>query len=216
MTSIFKTASNVIAPIPDMRSRPRDAMRPSRAFISRPMEGVGNAGCPLHPRPRVHFVLVERTRVTTSTPESPGIPARNGFNSVCRALPGDRAVLPPSPADMFCLSPVGPTQLRELDTSVGVSGPHDFAVRSNISRPRAVDRSQAHHPPCNPIARKTLPRPPHPVPYVRDDRETPLCVGRDAKSSRGDLGGVKREIFFGKSEIRLDSPVKKPPDGQIT
>jgi hypothetical protein len=27
----------------------------------------------------VHFVLVERTRVTTSTPESPGIPARNGF-----------------------------------------------------------------------------------------------------------------------------------------
>ena len=131
---------------------------------SAPLEGVGNAGCPLHPRPRVHFVLVERTRVTTSTPESPGIPARNGFNSVCRALPGDRAVLPPSPADMFCLSPVGPTQLRELDTSVGVSGPHDFAVRCNISRPRAVDRSQAHHPPCHPIARKTLPRPPQPTP----------------------------------------------------
>src|SRR6202049_3396322 len=55
-----------------------------------PKEGVGNAGCPLHPRPRVHLVLVERTRVTTSTPESPGIPARNGFNSLCRALPGDR------------------------------------------------------------------------------------------------------------------------------
>ncbi len=34
----------------------------------------------------------------------------------------------------------------------------------NISRPRAVDRSQAHHPPCNPVARKTLPRPPHPHP----------------------------------------------------
>jgi hypothetical protein len=42
----------------------------------------------------------------------------------------------------FCLSPVGPTQLRELDASVGASGPHDFAVRCNISRPRAVDRSQ--------------------------------------------------------------------------
>jgi len=28
-----------------------------------PKEGVGNAGCPPHPRPRVHFVLVERTRV---------------------------------------------------------------------------------------------------------------------------------------------------------
>ena len=42
--------------------------------ISRPNEGVGNAGCPLHPRPRVHFVLVERTRVTTSTPERPAFP----------------------------------------------------------------------------------------------------------------------------------------------
>jgi hypothetical protein len=81
----------------------------------------------------------------------------------------------------FCLSSVGPTQLRRLDTSVGVSGPHDFAVRCNISRPRAVDRSRAHHPPCDPIARKTLPRPPHPVPNVRDDRETSLLVGRDAK-----------------------------------
>jgi len=46
-----------------------------------PKEGVGNAGCPLHPRPRVHLVVVERTRVTTSTPESPGIPARNGFTT---------------------------------------------------------------------------------------------------------------------------------------
>jgi hypothetical protein len=97
----------------------RHTFTPSRreapeALMNRPpKEGVGNAGCPLHPRPRVHFVLVERTRVTTSTPESPGIPARNGFNGLLRALPGDRALLPPSPADMFCLSPVGPTQLRK-------------------------------------------------------------------------------------------------------
>src|SRR5882757_5791355 len=54
-------------------------MRPSR-------KRAGNAGCPLHPRPRVHLVLVERTRVTTSTPESPDIPARNGFNGFLRAL----------------------------------------------------------------------------------------------------------------------------------
>src|SRR6266704_5610807 len=54
-----------------------------------PKEGVGNAGCPLHPRPRVHLVLVERTRATTSTPESPDVPARNGFNGFLRALPGD-------------------------------------------------------------------------------------------------------------------------------
>src|SRR6266849_2823665 len=79
-------------------SRSRGAMRCARVFdeSSAPMEGVGNAGCPLHPRSRVHLVVVERTRVTTSTPESPGIPARNGFNGFLRALPGDRALLPPS------------------------------------------------------------------------------------------------------------------------
>ena len=70
-----------------------------------PKEGVGNAGCPLHPRPRVHLVVVERTRVTTSTPESPGIPARNGFNGFLRALPGDRALLPPSPTDIVLSKP---------------------------------------------------------------------------------------------------------------
>jgi hypothetical protein len=90
---------SVAALLANMRSRSRDAKRPSRALNLRPSEGVGNAGCPLHPQPRVHFVLVERTRVTTSTPESPGIPARNGFNGLLRALPGDRALLPPSFAD---------------------------------------------------------------------------------------------------------------------
>ena len=164
-------------------------MRPRFAFISRPKEGVGNAGCPLHPRSRVHLVAVERTRVTTSTPESPGIPSRNGFNGFLRALPGDRACLTPSSADMACLKPGRARHASaNLTPTTEASGPHDFAVRSNISRPRAVDRSQIHHPPCDPVARKTLPRPPHPVPYVRDDRETPLCVGRDAKSSRCDLG----------------------------
>src|SRR5260370_40499129 len=61
--------------------RSRDAERPRRCYYLPPKEGVGNAGCPLHPRPRVHLVVVESTRVTTSTPESPGIPARNGFTA---------------------------------------------------------------------------------------------------------------------------------------
>src|SRR6266567_2108921 len=32
-----------------------------------PKEGVGNAGCPLHPQPRVRFALVESTRVNEYT-----------------------------------------------------------------------------------------------------------------------------------------------------
>jgi hypothetical protein len=37
--------------------------------------------------------------VTTGSPETPGIPARNGFNGLFRALPGDEFVLSPSSAD---------------------------------------------------------------------------------------------------------------------
>src|SRR5712692_1260107 len=50
------------------------------------------------------------------------------------------------PRISFWLSPVGPTQLRELDASVGASGPHDFAVRSNISRQHAGDRARIQDP----------------------------------------------------------------------
>src|SRR6266566_2937253 len=64
----------------------------------------------------------------------------------------------------------------KLDASLGASEPHDFAVRFSIFRP--ARRSIAHRP-CPPalhhVACPTLPRPPHPVPNVRDDRETPLC-----------------------------------------
>ncbi len=62
----------------------RDAPEALRESLAQ--RGRGNAGCPLQPRPRVHLVLVERTRVTTSTPESPDVPARNGFNGFLRAL----------------------------------------------------------------------------------------------------------------------------------
>src|SRR5450432_1633451 len=191
-------------------------MRPRFAFIFRPKEGVGNAGCPLHPQPRVHFVLVERTRVTTSTPESPGIPARNGFNGVCRALPGDRALLPTVVSGLrFCPRPVGPTNLRELDASVGASGPHDFAVRVSAVRLLAqVSLTGLSTRPAIPSrANAAASTASHPASVTIAIR--PLC-GEDEVSSRDDLGWVKTEIFFGKSEIGLDTPVDKPPDGQIT
>src|SRR5882757_2356447 len=116
--------------------------------------------------------------VTTVTPESPGIP---------RAM-----VLTVS----FVLSPV--TMLgchrrwrftRQLDASVGASGPHDFAVRISILRPA--------------LACLILKRPPHPAPNVRDDRETPLCVGRDGGSFRSDLGSRRSEIFFAEGLDRI-------------
>ena len=46
-----------------------------------------------------------------------------------------------------------------LDTCLGVSGPHDFAVRFDIARPTISTR------------------PSHPAPNTRDDREAPLFSG---------------------------------------
>jgi hypothetical protein len=113
--------------------------------------------------------------VTTVAPVSPGIPARDSFNGY------------------FVLSPViglfvtvAPRKLasRELDAGVEASGPHDFSVRRCAVRPRKRFALRAH------------PRPPHPEPYVRDDRETPLCVGRDGQGCRGDLGKKRTGIFL--------------------
>src|SRR5450432_462636 len=50
---------------------------------------------------------------------TPGIPAHNGFTVSFVLSPASRALLPPSSA--VCL--------RQLDTGVRVSGPHDFSVR---------------------------------------------------------------------------------------
>src|SRR5450755_1289795 len=76
----------------------------------------------------------------------------------------------------FCLSPVGPTQLRELDASVGASGPHDFAVREKrLSSARRGIAQESFDSPCDPIARKTLPRPPHPHPASVTIMIRPLC-----------------------------------------
>jgi hypothetical protein len=51
---------------------------------------------------------------------------------------------------------------RQLGISVGMPGPHDFAVLSKL-----FVRSRS--------ARCNFNRPPHPRLNVRDDRETPLC-----------------------------------------
>ena len=55
-------ASLAMTKNPDVRSSSR--REASEALLDLPpKEGVGNAGCPMHPRPRVHLVAVERTRV---------------------------------------------------------------------------------------------------------------------------------------------------------
>src|ERR1700690_2166624 len=96
------------------------------------------------------MVAIERTRASQVTPEIARHSPRNGFNGFLRALPGDRAFLPPSPAESS----------RELDASVGASGPHDFTVRLKCIR---------HSTKASTASRSN----------VRDDRDTPPHMGRD-------------------------------------
>jgi hypothetical protein len=60
------------------------------------------------------------------------------------------------PVTGFVATVIRKNCLRELDASIGASEPHDFSVRSRV------------------IRLVTPPRPPHPAPNVRDDRDTPL------------------------------------------
>jgi hypothetical protein len=141
-------------------------------------------------------------------PESPGVPARNGFNGFLRALPGDRACLPPSPADRSCLSPVGPTRLRKLDASVGrqdhTTSP--YAATSFVSSP--FDRSRAFRQPalpprCAPNAAASTAS--HPASLTIRIRPS---VGRDARVL--DLIWVRwQQIFFGKSEKKTRQPCQE-------
>jgi hypothetical protein len=129
---------------------------------------------------------VESTRVSHhGRTGSPGIPARNGFNGLLRALLGDRALLPPSSAKIA---------FRELDASVGASGPHDFAVRKHTPSSSAPPASTASHP-----ASVTI--------MIRPS------LGWDGGSSKSDLGQARREIFL---QTGLDRANQFDPAHQIS
>jgi hypothetical protein len=109
-------------------------------------EGAGNAGRSMRPQPRVQMKEAHEhshhghTGITRHS-------LRNGFNGLFRALPGDRAFLSPSLADLSSAN-LTPASRRQDHTTWPSAG-----LRSRLKRRL---------------------RPPHPVPNIRDDRETPL------------------------------------------
>src|SRR5713226_6550799 len=152
----------------------RDA--PGSCIYLPPKEGVGNAGCPLHPRPRVRLVVVESTRVTTSTPESPGIPARNGFTAYfvlspvtglfCHRRLRTDVVSAPGRADPTSATLTPASGRQDHTTS-------PYAAAPFVSSP--FDRSQIFRPALHHVARLTLPRPPHPTPRFVTIMIRPSC-----------------------------------------
>src|ERR1700722_12619284 len=122
-----------------MTPHSRGAMRPSFAgkFLALQSEGAGNAGRPMRPQPG----RAEKTSHASNshhghTGNHPAFPAQ-WFYGFLRALPGDRACLPPSTMRIIP---------QKLDTSVGVSGPHDFAVRLKRLSSIAPSASTASRP----------------------------------------------------------------------
>ena len=87
---------------------------------------------------------------------SPGLPCANGFNGFLRARPGDRALVSPW-----------------VTTHTRCTG----------YQRRDIRPTRLHRPRIKRIRLARCPRPSHPAPNVRDDRDTPLFSGaRRAKN----------------------------------
>jgi hypothetical protein len=103
-----------------------------------------------------------------------------------RALPGDRAFLSPSPLRSLLLKNLTPASRRQDHTT-------------SPSASRAI--RQRH------ISVHRIP------PHVRDDRETPLRVGRDGEGYKADLAFRKTRIFLQKG---LDRQISDLPVGSTS
>ena len=116
---------------------PRNAPEALLEFSAQ--RGRGERRMPVAPAASCALLLVKSTRVTTSTPESPDVPARNGLTAYNALSPEYRAFLPPSPSGYGTSAP-GRADMppKDLTPTTEASGPHDFAVRNNIVRQRAV------------------------------------------------------------------------------
>src|SRR5205809_3489642 len=88
-------------------------------------EGAGNAGCTLHPRSRVpEIAQLAHTSIQGSgnTPTSPA----QWLYGLLRALPGERAFLPPSLAN--CSTSLAPASRRQDHTT----SPYALAFSSGV------------------------------------------------------------------------------------
>jgi hypothetical protein len=119
-----------------------------------------------------------RTQATTGQPQQPAFPAQ-WFYGLYVISSVRRALWPPSPACFVT---------RKLDSSVGESGPHDFAVRVARFVVRAFASIASRTPRLVTIGRN--------APLARRDgaKIRMICASEKAKYFRGDL--LKRTIIL--------------------
>src|SRR5260370_37315571 len=133
-------------------------MRPSFASFHplKQQEGAGKAGCALHPRSRVQKMHKKtHTSIQVQRRQS-GFPCAVVYG-LLRALPGDRAFLPPSSPRSLLLKNLTPA-----------SGRQDHTASPSATTAFVICCLRVHRIP----------------PRVRDDRDPPLSSGetRGAKS----------------------------------
>src|SRR5712671_4601180 len=141
---------------------------------------------------------------------TPGIPARNGFNGFLRALPGDRALLPPSLADSAARPrPVGPTCHPANLTPASGRQDHTTSpsAATSLVRVLVIAHRLFKNPPCNPsrAQRCRVHRIPHPTSVTIAKRPS----WWDGMAGVVDvIWGVRKQKYFckrdstGKSERR--------------
>jgi len=153
----------------DTTPQSRGSMRPSCAKHSPRNEraqGRPGARCTRGLMCKMH--KAKRTRAYRFSGGSPAFPAQ-WFYGLFHALPGDRLSCHRRSQEALAS--------QELDASVGASGPHDFTVRfSTLVSCTAASTA--------------------PLPYVRDDRETPLVRAGMARAGSADLPDGESGIFF--------------------
>ena len=148
----------------------RDA--PESCMYLSPPRGRGE--CRVPAAPAAPCARVESTGVeATGTPESPGIPARNGFNGFLRALPGDEFLLPPSPCGLrFVQARSGRRASADLTPTTGA---RTTRLRRTHQRRSSCVPSMTHGKPALPSQSRARRCRVHRIPSrVRDDRDTPL------------------------------------------
>src|SRR6266851_3570420 len=149
----------------------------------RKTEGVGNAGCPPHPQPRVQNLSEAHERSHREVRrDHPAFPHAMILTAYFVLSPVSEFVLSPSSADFrFCQTRSGRLNLRKFNTSNGCqdhtalpSADQASVVRTPFYRSRGSTR-----PAITLRARRC--RVHHIPPRVRDDRDTPLEWGGTAR-----------------------------------
>jgi hypothetical protein len=172
----------------------RGVIRPSCALNLTLMksEGAGNAGCPMHPWSVCKKVHTASPQVHRKSPGAPCAMVLTAYsalspatNSSChrrQRIEGFAGPVGPAKtsADLTPATGARTTRLRRTRTGYRQAASVACAHQPKHSRTWIQRRSSARlriahgKPALRSLTRPTLPRPPHPAPNVRDDRDTPL------------------------------------------